>query len=112
MSDLELFALTGLGTVVAMLCWGKLLDRGQATDRPREIFPDGPELDDDENLAEICSPFEYEAHKKEVTTENLVQDSQAVPQNSETQLNPGRQFESEVKLDDYLKSRHDNQKDN
>lgn len=39
MGYLELFGLIVLGTIVAMLCWGKLLDRGIATDRAREFFP-------------------------------------------------------------------------
>ena len=111
MDYLELFAPIGIGTIVAMLCWGKLLDRGQATDRSREIFPDGPELDDGENLAEICSPFEYKDLAKADTT-TLQSDTQPVAKNNGLQLNLSRQFESEVKLDDYLKSRHENQKDN
>ena len=93
MDYLELFALIGLDTMVAMLCWGKLLDRGIATDRAREIFPDGPELDVDENLAEICSPFEYKTHSKEVTKENLSQDTQILLKNNESQLKLGRQME-------------------
>lgn len=110
MGDLELFALIGLGAIVAMLCWGKLLDRGQATDRSRVIFPNGPELDDDENLAEICSPFEYKDLTK-ADTPTFQLDAQSVAKNNEPQLNLDRRFESEVKLDDYLKSRHENQKD-
>lgn len=112
MGYLELFGLIGLGTIVAMLCWGKLLDRGIATDRAREIFPDGPELDDGKNLAEICSPFKYETHNKKVNKENLSQDTQTLLKNNESQLNLGRQMESEVKLDEYLKRKNVNQKDN
>ena len=111
MGYLELFGLIGLGTIVAMLCWGKLLDRGAATDRVREIFPDGPELDDDESLAEICSPFEYGDLTKADTT-TLQPDTQSVAKSNEPQLNLDKQFELEVKLDEYLKRKNANQKDN
>ena len=102
MGYLELFALIGLVTLIAMLCWGKIYDRGLPTDRERVIFPEGPELDEDENLAEISSPFEYEDYQELTASDVSESEELEQPANIEQTTVNG---EKEVRLDEYLKNK-------
>lgn len=43
--------------LLTLFLWGKVFDQGRSLDIEREIFPDGPECEDGENLAAICSPL-------------------------------------------------------
>lgn len=102
MGNLELFALIGLGTLIAMLCWGKIYDRGLPTDRERVIYPDGPECDDDENLADISSPFEYEDYQELTASDVSESEELEQPDNIEQSTVNGKK---EVRLDEYLKNK-------
>lgn len=61
MSTFLFFVILVLGIIILL---GKGYDQGSSTDRERTIYSDGPECGDDENLAKICSPFDYE-HERE-----------------------------------------------
>ena len=60
MTVLFLLTILALGL---MMFLGKVYDQGCPTDRERLIYSNGPECDENENLAEICSPFEYEPER-------------------------------------------------
>ena len=102
MGYFELFALIGVVTLIAMLCWGKFFDRGLPTDRERVIFPGGPEHDDDENLAEVSSPFTYDSQKKAITEDV---DQTEVSKDSKNIKLPAVNKKTEVRLDEYLKNK-------
>ena len=89
---------------------GKIYDQGLPTDRERVIYPDGPECDDGENMAEICSPFEYEG-QADTRTVATVESSPVIEEKGEAltsqnvipQEKETKRFElREVRLKDFV----------
>lgn len=95
MTGIIIFCLT---MIFGMLLVGKIFDVGSPTDDERVIYPEGPECDEDEDLAEICSPFycksgdiEFDSGKEITLCERFELEEKSESKENEHQLPSGNE---------------------
>lgn len=110
MSEESLLCLFVFFVAGVLLFLGKIYDQGLPTDKERVIYPEGPECDDGENMAEICSPFEYKG-PEDTRTAATVESSPIIEEKGEAlalqnvipQEKETKEFElREVRLKDFV----------